>query len=108
MWRLTSTDVSHLIPHVLRNPIQSQSDPIRGNWYLCVPSNCLDLCSLTLLKVGPTSIESTPIMDVYKKEYSIHDTNIRLARRPAQSVSGALLLSGNKWIPSIALMGHVP
>lgn len=108
MWRLTSTDASHLIPHVLRDPLPSQSDPIMGNWYLCVPSNCLDLCSLMLLKVGPTSIESIPIMDAYKKEYSIHDTNIRLARRPPQSVSGALLLSGNKWISSIALMRNVP
>lgn len=50
LWKLTSTDVFHLTPHVLKDSIISQSGFIMGNWDLCDPSNCIDSCSLTVLK----------------------------------------------------------
>lgn len=50
MWKFIALNVSHLTPHVLRDPIQSQCDPIIGTWDLCGPSNCVNLYHLALIE----------------------------------------------------------
>jgi hypothetical protein len=51
MWRFITYNDCNIILFVSRNPIRFQYNPIMNNWDLCGPSNCLDLCLLTLLKV---------------------------------------------------------